>query len=329
MNLISVIIVAHKRKTFIKTALDSVLNQTLQERNYEVIIVKNFVDEVIDNYISTKSVRSFFLEDETLSGKLSFAIRHSNGNILCFLEDDDLFLKNKLERVFFIFTSEEIDYFHNQYYAINENGNRIKFKFETPDFNLSCISIRKKIININLLAELNDNIVVDSFFYYTNIEYGGKFSISNEILNCYRVHNSISNSSMFGSFQNFRNNSISISKEVCNEIDKLLKLFKSRKVREFLKNRCIFNKIKLKLMGDNTQVKISEYIYFIFTKPYLKSNLETDQIYRWKSMFASALPKSIREKIAIRLFNNQKMKGELSQGSDVQKYQDIEIKGNE
>ena len=45
---ISVIIIAYKRKEFLLGAIKSVLNQTLDKKYYEIIVVKNYKDDAID-----------------------------------------------------------------------------------------------------------------------------------------------------------------------------------------------------------------------------------------------------------------------------------------
>jgi Glycosyl transferase family 2. len=49
--LISVIVVTYNRKEFIKNAIRSVYNQLLDKRLYEMIVVKNFEDKDVDDYI--------------------------------------------------------------------------------------------------------------------------------------------------------------------------------------------------------------------------------------------------------------------------------------
>ncbi len=49
--LITVIIVAYKRKEYIIEAIKSALNQTLNKEYYEIIVIKNFIDKNIDTLI--------------------------------------------------------------------------------------------------------------------------------------------------------------------------------------------------------------------------------------------------------------------------------------
>ena len=48
---ISVIIVAYNRKMYVKQAVESALNQTYDKNKYEIIVVKNFNDEDIDDNV--------------------------------------------------------------------------------------------------------------------------------------------------------------------------------------------------------------------------------------------------------------------------------------
>ncbi|WMT55539.1 MULTISPECIES: glycosyltransferase family 2 protein [unclassified Acidiplasma] len=102
---ISVIIVAYNRKMYVKQAVESVLNQTYDKNKYEIIVVKNFHDEDIDKFLIANKVNNIFSLNEEYGKKLSTGISNSNGDIICFLEDDDLFDKYRLERVNQIFNT--------------------------------------------------------------------------------------------------------------------------------------------------------------------------------------------------------------------------------
>jgi glycosyltransferase involved in cell wall biosynthesis len=54
-NRTSVIITAHNRKKYIQEALSSVINNNLPKDKLEIIIVKNYKDDVIDSEIERLS----------------------------------------------------------------------------------------------------------------------------------------------------------------------------------------------------------------------------------------------------------------------------------
>ena len=87
---ISVIITAYNRKEFLLNAIKSVVNQTLDKKYYEIIVIKNYRDDIIDDYIKNNHnhVISIVSREESLTGKLVEALDIANGYVISFLEDD-------------------------------------------------------------------------------------------------------------------------------------------------------------------------------------------------------------------------------------------------
>ena len=100
---ISVVIGAHNRREFILEAVNSVINQTLERSKYEIIVVKNYEDEGIDKFLTENGVINIRTDEVSLGSKIARGILESKGEILCFLEDDDLFLPEKLNEIYNIF----------------------------------------------------------------------------------------------------------------------------------------------------------------------------------------------------------------------------------
>ncbi|MGC8735111.1 MAG: glycosyltransferase family 2 protein, partial [bacterium] len=121
---ISVIITAHNRKEFLKDAINSVLNQTLEKSFYEIIVIKNFEDQEIDNLIEENKIISLKVRDDSLIGEdLALGIERAKGEVISFLDDDDLFMPKKLETVYNYFKKyENLVYLHNSEYFIDEKG---------------------------------------------------------------------------------------------------------------------------------------------------------------------------------------------------------------
>jgi len=57
---ISVIVTAYNRREFIRDAIKSVINSTLPEGEYELVVVKNFRDEYVDNIVKKIGGKSIF-----------------------------------------------------------------------------------------------------------------------------------------------------------------------------------------------------------------------------------------------------------------------------
>ncbi|MGC8701278.1 MAG: glycosyltransferase family 2 protein, partial [Thermoplasmata archaeon] len=215
---ISVIITAHNRKEFLKDAINSVLNQTFEKSFYEIIVIKNFEDQEIDNLIDENKIISLKTRDDSLIGEdLALGIERAKGEVISFLDDDDLFMPKKLETVYNYFKKyENLVYLHNSEYFINEKGNPTRFwvkdlnkniildhfknlnelfKLEKYGFffNMSSISIRKNKIlpYVDNLKKINFH-PDDFMFFISTLEEPKLFILLKEKLTKYRVHQSAS-----------------------------------------------------------------------------------------------------------------------------------------
>jgi glycosyltransferase involved in cell wall biosynthesis len=124
MKNIGVIISAYNRKKYIKYALYSVLSQSLPKELYDIIVIKNYKDEDIDNYITANNVKSIVASDETTYGKrILMALEQVEGRVITFLEDDDLYEKDRLLHIYNAFENQDkFIYFHNNATPINSDG---------------------------------------------------------------------------------------------------------------------------------------------------------------------------------------------------------------
>ena len=196
---ISVIIIAVNRRKYLLQAIKSAVNQTLDRSHYEIIVAKNFNDEEIDDFIEKNNVKSIFYDRvNPKSGYIdqgafySLAIEQASGDVLCFLDDDDYFVQEKLEKVYRVFDrNEKVVYYHNRQIFIDDSGNRIKKRRKGPDYNSSSISVRKEIIDPAKLIKVEFS--ADTFLYLSALEYGGKILLGKDLLTVVRVHSSQSN----------------------------------------------------------------------------------------------------------------------------------------
>ncbi|AAT42887.1 glycosyltransferase family A protein [Picrophilus oshimae] len=185
---ISVIVIAYNRKQFLIDAVHSVINQTLDRSKYEIIIVKNFRDDDIDAQLNRFVDLNIYTDEISIGAKFARGIEISKGEILCFLEDDDIFKKNKLEVVLNVFKNKDLVYFHNNFDIIDEKGNLIsKNNKSNSSMNMSAISIKKTIIDTKILK--NARSFVDDLMYLFAINSRKKILVSNLKLSYYRMHN--------------------------------------------------------------------------------------------------------------------------------------------
>ncbi|MFP3287562.1 MAG: glycosyltransferase family 2 protein [Acidilobus sp.] len=139
---ISVIVTAYNRRRYLPFALRSLEAQTLPRDRFEVIVVKNFEDKESDDIISRNGWKDVY-EDSTYHGRMVLAgLEESRGDVTTFLDDDDMYVNNRLEEVYKAFTSfKRLVYFQNSQTIIDDNGNVL----ERPPPSLP-ISISKNLV---------------------------------------------------------------------------------------------------------------------------------------------------------------------------------------
>lgn len=294
---ISVIITVHDRKEFIKEAIYSVINQTLNRALYEIIVVKNFDDQEIDKIILEENIINIKVKVHSLIGDdLSRAIEKAKGDVIAFLDDDDLFMDNKLEIVYRTFMEQKnLVYFHNDEYFIDDNGNQAKFWLNNGNedlilkdiksfsemwklqkeglvFNMSSISIkRNKIIEyLRQLEEINTN-QDDFMFLVSTLENDGIIMLSGEKLTKYRLHNSAS-INLNNDRDEFLNHKIGRLKDsIVEEKIIIVPLDRNKIYRMFVKFVLIIDRINLHLLDNKDDIKLNDLIFYSFMSFKIKS----------------------------------------------------------
>ena len=215
---ISVVIIAYLRKEYIVKAVESVLDQDFHRDKYEIIVIKNFSDTFIDEFLQKNHVLSVLSTHTEIGRKFAEGLRISAGEIVCFLEDDDVFLRSKLSEVYNIFNQHrDLIYFHNNASFIDENGvpienfstmssrgiarvNEMYVKNEDKDneifrlfdlgpyWNNSCISLRKSHFLGSLGVLSNIKAMFDGAVFFSALCSDGDILLTGKVLNYYRVN---------------------------------------------------------------------------------------------------------------------------------------------
>ncbi|EQD61443.1 glycosyltransferase, partial [mine drainage metagenome] len=86
---LSVIITAYRRRSFLREAVESTLDQTLPRSQYEILVIKDWVDAEMDPWLRQNSVRVIHDEEPRVGGMLATGIAQARGDVISFLDDDD------------------------------------------------------------------------------------------------------------------------------------------------------------------------------------------------------------------------------------------------
>ncbi len=164
-GLVSIIIPYYKKKNFFKKTFTSAVNQSY--KNIEIIIIYDdtskselkFIKKIVQNKKNTKVL----VNSRNIGAGLSRnrGIKKSKGEYLAFLDADDLWKKNKLQKQIRFMNLNKIDASFTGYQIMDEKnnifGSRISKKkisynnlIYSCDIGLSTVVIRKqKLINLN------------------------------------------------------------------------------------------------------------------------------------------------------------------------------------
>ncbi len=127
--LISIILTTYNRRDLLPYAIQSVLDQTYT--NYEIIVVNDFGEDVWDIIQSFNSEKIKYLCNIKNSGpsfSRNTAIGVAKGSIICYLDDDDIFLPMHLKTIINTMQSERADIVYTKALYVDEkieNGQRI------------------------------------------------------------------------------------------------------------------------------------------------------------------------------------------------------------
>lgn len=124
-ELVSIITPSYNTAKFIAQTIESVLNQTY--KNWEMIIVDDCstdnTDDVVKEYLKDRRIK--YLKNKNNSGAAisrNYALREAKGKWIAFLDSDDLWLPEKLERQIEFMRENDYHFSYTEYGEINEEN---------------------------------------------------------------------------------------------------------------------------------------------------------------------------------------------------------------
>nr|WP_276977954.1 glycosyltransferase family A protein [Ferrimicrobium acidiphilum] len=215
---LSVILLAHRRREFLRSAVRSLLCQSLAKALFEVVVVKDFNDDLVDQLAKEHGWIEIQITPNTSVGQsYAQAIRKSTGEVLVFLDDDDLFEGDKLAIVRSAFASSpELVFFrdtpmpfaegaqHGRLIGPRSPNGLLQVKGSTQrravrtilNRNLngisSTISIRRKVVLPHLSSLEQMSGTTDVFLFYLALNTLQTLTFDPRPLTHYRLHASSS-----------------------------------------------------------------------------------------------------------------------------------------
>ena len=126
-ELVSIIMPSYNTAKYIAESIQSVLDQTY--KNWELIIVDDFstdnTDEIVRPFLVDERIH--YLKNELNSGAAvsrNRALREAKGRWIAFLDSDDLWMPEKLEKQISFMETNDYSFSYTEYEEIDVNGNK-------------------------------------------------------------------------------------------------------------------------------------------------------------------------------------------------------------
>ena len=199
--LISIIINCHNGEKYLNESLNSVFNQTY--KNFEVIFFDNFsIDnsEKILKKFSDKRVKYFRSKKlYNLYNARNLAINKAKGKYITFIDVDDIWKKNKLEKqIDFFNKNKQFKIVYSNYFNLKKDKKNLKYKKNLPSGNITqqllsdyCIGIltimmRREIFTKNRFN--NKYNIIGDFDLFIKLSRLYKIGCIQKPLAMYRIH---------------------------------------------------------------------------------------------------------------------------------------------
>ena len=132
-SLVSIVVATYKRDLSLRKALESLINQTY--KNIEIIVVDDNsneewnkkVKEIIDDFINKSNI--IYIKNEKNKGSAqtrNIGIEKANGEYITFLDDDDIYLPNKILNQLNKMKEYDADFSVTDLELLSENGKIIE-----------------------------------------------------------------------------------------------------------------------------------------------------------------------------------------------------------
>ncbi|MEW6614426.1 MAG: glycosyltransferase [Thermodesulfobacteriota bacterium] len=176
--MVSVIIPTYNQAKFLGYAIDSVFSQT--HKNFELIIVDNHSEDQTEELVSSYKdprIRYFIFKNHgIIAASRNLGIDNSTGEYVAFLDSDDLWKHDKIEKQLDVFKKNpEAGIVYSDYEIIGENGEPVSRRYTPIHYEGN---ITRKLLHYNFAA-LSSVIIKRSC-----LEDTGKFNEHKELVTC-------------------------------------------------------------------------------------------------------------------------------------------------
>lgn len=225
LPLVSIIIPVYNGERFLKYSIESALAQTYT--NFELLIINDGSTDnsklLIEKYLYNPKVHYYEQKNAGVASARNKALKHAQGKYIGFLDQDDLWLPNKLQiQVPYLEENTSLALVHSDQQYIDENNNIIEFNtdktgegwcfkelFIKNNISILTTLIRKSVLN--QIGNFNTSLSgTDDYELWLRISYRYPIGYLNHNVACYRFHNTNVSKDVFKMTLNDLNTILSI-----------------------------------------------------------------------------------------------------------------------
>lgn len=213
MYKVSVVVPIYNMEQYLIEALESIVNQTIGFENIQVILVndgstdnsKQIIDEYAQKYANVQALN--LTQKSGAAGKpRNEGIKHVEAPYMMFLDPDDLFAEDAIEKMYNAAIRENVDIVTGNYVYMEENGRKWdkkvfdegrfpNFRFSDKDFsdsffvfNSACWNkiFKTEVIKGNNIQFLEGVPAEDAYFTYASLLVANDIYYIKDTINYYR-----------------------------------------------------------------------------------------------------------------------------------------------
>lgn len=271
MPFFSIVLPTYNRAHMLSKAVESVISQTFTD--WELILVddgsSDNTKELVDSFADSR-IRYLYQTNQERSVARNNGINHAEGEYICFLDSDDYFLEDKLNKIYgqISVSSEKVVWYDGL--ITEKNGHCHQMPFPTSKNN---VNILEFVVTNNLFSQqiCGHNLVFKKFKFNPSLRIGEDMEL------WFRIANEYSFKPILNSFQTVivehEGRSINLKKSnvALEQLKTLNYIFSGpsgimikRKVKKYILSNCHFNVGKHYMHNNKKLNAISWIIKSIF-----------------------------------------------------------------
>lgn len=213
---VSINLCCYNSEKYLRETLDSIVNQTYKD--WELIIINDgssdSTEVIINEYIKQGyPIIYYYQENKGLGYSRNEALKRSQGEYIAFIDHDDIWMPDKLEKQAFVLKNEyDVDFLYSNYFIIKGRQNILasrrqqpqghvfeRFLYDYPVAILTVMVRKKAIEGFGNLFDRDLNLAED-YDFFMRLLYKSKAIYQNEPLAIYRLHSNMSSIKLMDKF---------------------------------------------------------------------------------------------------------------------------------